>query len=89
MTAVGSCRKFCDNWKSLQLLLQRIGNVLADRLDVASEQNGQLLPVEPNGVHIGEGVDLHAVRAGVDDQLALIRHSVRFCHPLSFRFSLL
>ena len=42
----GSCRNFCDNWKSAQFLLQGIGNVLADGLDVTPEERGELLTID-------------------------------------------
>ena len=51
----GSCRKFCDNstLASLELLAQRIRDVLANRLNVAAIKRGQLVAVKPNLLTLG------------------------------------
>ena len=45
-----SCRKFCDNWfrRIFQLLLKRVGDMLANGFDIAIEQERHLRAVEPD-----------------------------------------
>ena len=45
-----NCRKFCDSCHPLQFFFQRICYVFANRLDVATKQYRQLLPVQPYGL---------------------------------------
>ena len=69
----GSCRKFCDNWPLAvrELLPEGVADVLADRLDVASEQLGELMAAEPDlpalAVHRDGQADLPVRRLEQDD----------------------
>ena len=58
-TICSSCRKFCDNWKSLQFFSKHIINVFANGFYIPIEKHSHLLTVKPNGFFFQTHFKLH------------------------------
>lgn len=61
LTVRCSCRKFCDNCKSIELFPQCIADMLADCFDIAAKQQGQLLSVKPHRILVHLHIEVHGV----------------------------
>ena len=72
LTVRGSCRKFCDNWKTFQFLFKRIRNMFADCLYIPAKEHCKLITIKPNSVDIRKGIDSDSISTSIDNCLIFV-----------------